>query len=887
MSEDTSIRFGARNGEVIRPAAEFSGRPVAPARPGMHSFFGRGSDTPSSFEAEGQGSRSARSSWMAKFLDGLATTSLFMIFFGFPLFFLSLTLQGIVFEKQIYFYFWLLLGLVGWVSKAIVTGELRIRHTSLDIPLVLFWAIVGISCFFSVDKWHSVWGFFGDPSRGFLSVTALVCAYFFIVSHVNLQRFQLLLGATLLSGILVAVWTSFAFFGIRFLPEALLKYAPLSLFGTMRSLTLFFGMLLPLFLIGVVALFQWFKEKNWAFWVGIVSLSLGLLLDVYILMAVYAFSPWFPILAGVSFFLIYVLAQVVRLGERFNWMPMALFVLVLVFLMIGNQGNAFISKKTTILPEVALDRESSWIIAKDALKERLIVGSGPATYGYDFSLYKPDTLNKGLQSSFRFYQGGDLFLEMLTTVGIVGGFFFLIFFLVFLGVGFVGLSREKERNKVFSLGIWASSIVFIVAIFRMPIEGPVFIYGMLLLFLAVPVLLEESGQGNDMIRLSLKASPKFALALAFIFMVVSAGVAFLFAFVGKAFLADLRAGQASRIAATEVNSDALSAMARALSLVPYEGRYYAALGQMYMSVVNKEAAKPESERNLDVIKTTVEQSAIPLVDEATKRMPNDVLVYEVSGQVYENVSLLAGSDPDVLSRTSTVYHRALDLEPKNPNFYVKLGLIDRVLANRDDKKSMRTDLLNEAKEYFDTALEKKPDFVAGYLNRGLTQEALGHSDDAVHDLEKALSFGANSDVSFHLARILQGRGTQDDLDQAEKVSLDALKRDSSNVNLLLNLGFVYEKKKNADKAIDTYQKLLDIFKDDRYADTRKQVNTLIDNVKNGKGNLAPTSALKESSATPTEIPPAAEAVTNTPAVIPAPETPSGAGSSGAPKPPTP
>lgn len=887
MSEDTSIRFGARNGEVIRPAAEFSGRPVAPARPGMHSFFGRGSDTSSSFESEGQGSRSARSSWMAKFLDGLATTSLFMIFFGFPLFFLSLTLQGIVFEKQIYFYFWLLFGLVGWVSKAIVTGELRIRHTSLDIPLVLFWAVVGISCFFSVDKWHSVWGFFGDPSRGFLSVTALVCAYFFIVSHVNLQRFQLLLGATLLSGILVAVWTSFAFFGIRFLPEALLKYAPLSLFGTMRSLTLFFGMLLPLFLIGVVALFQWFKEKNWAFWVSIVSLSLGLLLDVYILMAVYAFSPWFPILAGVSFFLIYVLAQVVRLGERFNWMPMALFVLVLVFLMIGNQGNAFISKKTTILPEVALDRESSWIIAKDALKERLIVGSGPATYGYDFSLYKPDTLNKGLQSSFRFYQGGDLFLEMLTTVGIVGGFFFLIFFLVFLGIGFVGLSREKERNKIFSLGIWASSIVFVVAIFRMPIEGPVFLYGMLLLFLAIPVLLEESGQGNDMIRLSLKASPKFALALAFIFMVVSAGVAFLFAFVGKAFLADLRAGQASRIAATEVNSDALSAMARALSLVPYEGRYYAALGQMYMSLVNKEAAKPESERNLDIIKTTVEQSAIPLVDEATKRMPNDVLVYEVSGQVYENVSLLAGSDPDVLARTSTVYHRALDLEPKNPNFYVKLGLIDRVLANRDDKKSMRTDLLNEAKEYFDTALEKKPDFVAGYLNRGLTQEALGHIDDAVHDLEKALSFGANSDVSFHLARILQGRGTQDDLDQAEKVSLDALKRDSSNVNLLLNLGFVYEKKKNSDKAIDTYQKLLDIFKDDRYADTRKQVNALIDNVKSGKGNLAPTSALKESSATPTEIPPAAEAVTNAPAVIPAPETPSGAGSSRTPNIPAP
>lgn len=874
MSEDTSIRFGARNGETIR--SEFPNRPATPVRMGMHSFMGQGATvSPSSAGSESVRGSSARTSWIAKFLDGLATTSLFMIFFGFPLFFLSLTLQGIVFEKQIYFYFWLLLGLVGWVSKAIVIGELRIRHTPLDIPLLLFWVIVGISCFFSVDKWHSLWGFFGDPSRGFLSITALVLAYFFIASHINMRRFQIMLGAILLSGVLVALWTTLAFFGVRFLPEALLKYAPLSLFGTLRSLTLFFGMILPIFLIGIISLFQWFKEKNWFFWAGIVTLSVGLLLDLYILIAVYAFSPWFSVLVGVSFFLIYVLAQVVRLGDRFNWMPMALFVLVLIFLMIGNQGNAFISKKTTILPEVALDQASSWIIAKDALKERLIVGSGPATYGYDFSLYKPDSLNQGLQSSFRFYQGGNLFLEMLTTVGVVGGFFFLIFFLIFLGVGFVGLSREKERNKMFSLGIWASALVFVVAIFQMPIEGPVFIYGMLILFLAIPVLLEESGQGDESIRLSLKASPKFALALAFIFMVVSAGVAFLFAFVGKAFLADVRAGQASRLASAEVTSDALSSMARSLSLLPYEGRYYAVLGQMYMSLVNKEAAKPEDERNLDMIKSTVERSVIPLVDEATKRMPNDVLVYEVSGQVYENVSLLAGSDPDVLARTSEVYHRALDLEPKNPNFYVKLGLIDRVLANRDDKKSVRADLLNEAKSYFDTALDKKSDFIAGYLNRGLTEEALGDIDGAVKDLKTALSIGPSSDASFHLARILQVRGTEDDLNQAEKVSLDAVKRDESNVNILINLGFIYEKEKKSDKAIETYEKLLDIFKDDTYAETRTQINVLIDNVKSGKGNLAKSASdisTEPASKAPTEIPPAAEDVTNAPAVIPAPGT---------------
>ncbi len=888
MSEDTSFHFGPRGGE--------SARPVSSPSPGMHSFFGRGADASrgSSDETIVRGS-SERASRSARFLDGVATTSLFMIFFGFPIFFLSLTLQGLVFEKQMYFYFWLLLGLIGWVSKGIVTGELRIRHTPLALPLLLVWAVVGISCFFSVDKWHSLWGFFGDPSKGFLNVTALTLAYFFITSHVNVRRFQILLSAILLSGTLVALWTTFAFFGIRFLPEALLKYSPLSLFGTMKSLTLFFGMLLPLFLLGFVSIFQWFKEKNWAFWTLLCTLSIGVILDLYILLAVYAFTPWFPILVGVSFFLIYVLAQVVRFGDHLNWMPMALFVVVLICLMIGNQGNAFLSKKTTILPEVALDQSSSWTIAKEALKERMIVGSGPATYGYNFSLHKPDALNAGLQNNFRFYQSGNFFFELVPTIGVVGGFFFLILLLSFLGFGLVSLSREKERNKIFSLGIWASSLIFVAALFRTPIEGPTFVYGALLLALAIPVLLEESGKGNDALRLSLKASPKFALALAFTFMTVSAGVAFLFAFIGKAFLADVHAGRASRIAATEVNDEALGLMARSLSLFPYEGRYYAALGQMYMSLVNKEAAKPEGERNLDTIKTLVERSAVPLVDEATRRMPNDVFIHEVSGQIYENVSLLAGSDPEVLARTGSVYRRALDLEPKNPSFYVKLGLINRVLANRDDQKENRNNLLNEAKDYFTTAIEKKPDFIAGYLNRGLTEEALGNAGAAIEDLEKAQKIGPNADVQFHLARILQVRGTEKDLDRAEKVSLDALKRNDKSINVLLNLGFVYEKKKNKDKAIETYKKLLAVFdapspskgekgipdapgvlgESDQYVEARKQVQTLIGNVESGKGNLATTTpSLSETPvSTPTEIPAEAKSDSTTPAVLPAPVSP--------------
>jgi hypothetical protein len=75
------------------------------------------------------------------------TVSLVALFFGLPLFFTGLTFQGIAFEKQIYFYVWLLIGVVAWVSKGVTTGEMRIRRTPLDIPIALFWLFYVVGFF--------------------------------------------------------------------------------------------------------------------------------------------------------------------------------------------------------------------------------------------------------------------------------------------------------------------------------------------------------------------------------------------------------------------------------------------------------------------------------------------------------------------------------------------------------------------------------------------------------------------------------------------------------------------------------------------------------------------------------------------------------------------
>src|SRR3989339_1063845 len=161
-----------------------------------------------------------------KLFDFLITFSLGALFFGLPLFFSGVTFQGLAFDKQMYFYFWIILALVFWVIKGIILGEMKIRRTPLDIPIIIFLLTYALATFFSIDRWHSFWGFFGDPSRGLVNILALIVAYYLMFSHLNSKRFNWMVGALLVSGLVASLWSFLGILGIKFLPALLIQNAP-------------------------------------------------------------------------------------------------------------------------------------------------------------------------------------------------------------------------------------------------------------------------------------------------------------------------------------------------------------------------------------------------------------------------------------------------------------------------------------------------------------------------------------------------------------------------------------------------------------------------------------------------------------------------------------
>ena len=106
------------------------------------------------------------------------------------------------------------------------------------------------------------------------------------------------------------------------------------------------------------------------------------------------------------------------------------------------------------LPQtINLPHKISFEIAMNSLKERPILGSGVGTFFYDFSKERPKSFNQLPFWNYRFPQASSFILEIISTLGILGVFSYILLMVYFLKSNF---SKENKFFLVFSF----LSIVF-------------------------------------------------------------------------------------------------------------------------------------------------------------------------------------------------------------------------------------------------------------------------------------------------------------------------------------------------------------------------------------------------------------------------------------------
>lgn len=782
---------------------------------------------------------------VTKMLDRLIGLSMFMIFFGIPLYFTGFSFQGIGFEKQIYFYFWLLLGTVFWVIKGVVLGEMSLQRTFLDIPILGLWLSLGLSTIFSVDRWRSFFGTFFDPSTSFMGATALVIAYYFILSNFNEKRLKMILIALVSSGMILISWTIMAILQIHIFSDSIARYLPASLLGDFSSLGIMFSFLVVIFTLTILKLAEAELGKiRKNIFLGLMLVFLAL--DLFLVMAFYSRVPWLGLFAGVGIFLIYILARIVRPKANWMWFPMMVFIVVMTLRMIG----AIPISKISLLGEVNLDYKTSLEIAKESLKENFIVGSGPATYGYDFSLKKPQSFNESALSDNRFFRSGLIF-ESISTLGALGTFFLIILALSFFGTHMYFSYIEKEKNKLYSLGFFSASIILFLSALFSRVSGPILIFSALVSSVSLAVALWESNAEKKKINLTLKSSPKYALAMAFVFIVVITGVAFLFAFLGKVYLADVYAGKGAREISKNPDQSFLY-LQRAITLNRQESKYYVQASQYYMALANEEASKDENSRDTVKIEEYLNNSII-LAKKSVEMSKNDVGTVESLALIYENAGLYVS---DSLDLAKEQYKEAQKLEPQNPVYYIKLGLLEISQAVRKEKPEEKKQFLQEANKFFEKSIEKNKNYADAYYQMALVDEALENLDQAIEAGEKAVRINPrNSNFLLFLGRVYQKRNKEGDVDIAQKYYQGVVANNDKDVIGHFYLGLFWEKNKKMDEAKKEYQKVLSLFEEANKngqgnKETEEKIREMISNIEKGIENTPENLGLIEKAAQP-------------------------------------
>ena len=757
-------------------------------------------------------------------LDKFNQWPLYLLIFLLPLFFLPWTVDVLDFNKQLLLLFLILIALLAWLIRGILRGTLEIRQSFLYIPLAFFLLVVGLASFFSLYPYGSFWGWPLKTSQSFFSLLGLSLFFFlFINTFKGKEEVLNCLLIYLGSVSLVALFGIFQIFSKFLFPWSFTQASSFNTIGTPNSWAIFLAIFLP-FLISL-----FYLSKSYLKWFSVILFLVALLG----LLLVNFWGAWLVVLAsmgGVLIFGIYNLNKIKTKGIII--LPAILLSLALLF------GVFRFSLPFKGLPPISLEISPSFShtleIAKKTLSARsftqLILGSGPGTFGYNFSLYKSPALNQTIFWNLRLNSGASEIFERLATFGVLGIIVFLSLIVSFLFVGIRGFLRPKKEEveklgQLFNLGVFSSFLAVCVSFFLYPqnlsLEFLFWFFGAGILILnQKESKFFEIGQG----RIS-----SILLSLVFIITLISALVILVFGIKrGLAQAVYLQGVEAWQKGERQV---AITKVLRAAQMNPSLDIYWRDLSQLAVRKMNEEVAGQDLiQGQLFQRVRTLVTLAINSAKKATDVAPHNVANWQQRGFVYRNSMGLVQNSFDWALKS---YERAKELEPTNPLLYLEIARTYIARANiigSAQKIEEVGENLQKAEENLNKAIALKQDYWPAHFQIAVIYDIKGELEEAIAKLEEIKPFNLRDvGLAFQLGSYYWRK---EDLKKAKAEFERAVQMSPTFANARYFLGLIYDKEGEREKAIREFEKIASFSEENR-----EQVAEILENLRAGKPAL--------------------------------------------------
>lgn len=653
---------------------------------------------------------------LVSYLDNTTTFLLLAIAGLTPVLFFNQTTEFFEMPKLIFLLVATTLALGLWIFSWIMKGKISISRTPLDVALLVMLVTVLASTYFSVTRTSAIFGNFPRVHGSAVAWVVYILLYFVTVSHLrSLKNIRSLMYVMYSSGIVVALVTLMSFFGL-YLPFDFARAVNFTPTGSSFSTIAFLMMLLPLPVLSLISSNKYLPLP--------VSMTVAILFGVTI--ALIGSWPVY-VLMGLVFAAALFVTRPSQIRKNITTflIPTIVTALVLALAYVPFTGplGALHNMENNFPKEIQLPFSVSWKVSASAFRDAPFFGTGPSSYVFNFTTYKPLEFNALSFWNFSFDTAYNEYLSVLGTLGAFGVGALILFTLVVLSAArrslmarnYEGLEAEESPILVPALAISG-----VTALLLMAVHASTLVSLVMTLFVLASFMMAQRPVREKLMELSMgirattsdnRQFDLFPVVVFIVFVIIAVPVLFK---TGTTVAADYY----HRLALNESTKNGTLTyqyLQKAETLNPQIDLYRVDMAQTNFALANAIAAKkgptkdnPQgSLTNQD--KQTIQTLLAQAINEARVSVtlsPRSATNWEVLGSIYRNIS---GVAQNALAFSLDAYGQAIQRDSLNPALRVTVGGIYYAAKN-----------YALATRFFSDAANLKPDYANAYYNLAIT-----------------------------------------------------------------------------------------------------------------------------------------------------------------------
>jgi tetratricopeptide (TPR) repeat protein/O-antigen ligase len=674
---------------------------------------------------------------ISAYLDYAITFLLFAAAGFTPLLFLNQTTEFYETPKLIFLVVVTVLLLGLWIFSWIVKGKVVLTRTPLDVPLLIFLIVILISTYFSTTRYVSLFGNFPRVSGSAVSWVIYILLYYVSVSHLkDLAKIKMFLNVLHGSAVIVAALTLLAFFHV-FLPFDFAKAVNFTPTGSSFATIAFLLLLLPLPILSIINPNKFMPLPLAVVLTLLFGVTIALIGSVPSLVALL-------IAFGLCFFLSK--PHQVRKTLPLFLITVVVIAAVLSLAYIPFSGNILQQLESNFPKEIQMPFAISWKVSATAFRDAPFFGTGPSSYLFNFTSYKPTEFNLLPFWNFTFDTAYNGYLQVLGTLGIFG-FLALVYFCIVIIVNSwrnLAVDTQDSHQDNTHVLLPAMAMSGLMSIVLLAIHDFTLVSVVVTLFLLAVLMMAQKSIRERVTEFSLgiKASTadnkQFDLFPVITFVVyVIAAVAVLYNTVTM-----VAADYYHRLALVTANTSGTQTyqyLQKAEALNSYVDLYRVDMAQTNFGLANAIAgkAKPAQGGKGLSLSTQDRQTIQTLLAQAVNEGRASVILnprsarnWEVLASIYQNIS---GVAQNALAFSLSGYSQAIQLDPLNPVLRLNVGGIYYITKNYD-----------QAIRFFTDAANLKPDYANAYYNLSIAYRDKGDVQDALVVANQTVSLLQNN-----------------------------------------------------------------------------------------------------------------------------------------------